>query len=413
MDRDFYDNLKQRRATIQSTWITSLCDHFAAGNRRALLVAPCGVGKTVVAIQVAKQRNWKRWAVVASSLAQIPRWLEEIRVHWPEFLADDTRVTYFVGDANQHLTADEEQEEKEFATTNNLTRNSSELSFFLADSARGGRNHLVFSLWRSGAAFSSGLSEEVKIDGMLLDEAHNAAVECAEVIEPDPLTLLETVVEGKKVPTLHWLDDLLINADERLFLTATPKSHSKDTISRPAKFVFESGVTEEQQKAHKESLSVEGRRIVTTTVSMRDSNLFGKPVVCVSNGKACAERLILPPKTVVSLRLRQQAIEYCYIDREEEDEENTEEEDEEEMEEQDTDTDSTLFETISSLIAGRFEGKPLVCQNCSRDSTWTRRSSTIVPFTPVPLLAPRTSVCASLFSFATASRTPSCSKKRQ
>jgi predicted helicase len=171
----------------------------------------------------------------------------------------------------------------------------------------------VFSLWRSGSAFSCNLEGEL-LDGMLLDEAHNAAVECAERIEADPLSLLETVVDGK-APTLHWLDDSLIHAKQRLFLTATPKSHEDNTTERAPKFIFEEGMTKEQKEAHKASVNTEGRKIRTTTVSMRDESLFGKPVVCVSNGQACAERLILPPKTVISLRLRQQAATYSDWDR--------------------------------------------------------------------------------------------------
>lgn len=167
---------------------------------RAIVLMPCGTGKTLVALWAAEQLGGKKILVLVPSLALISQtlhaWLKETRWQHPSFLCvcSDPTVTSRADALVLH------QADVDFP----VTTEREAVRTFLERQTNGVK--VIFSTYQSARVVAAGLGKTERFDFGILDEAHTTA--------------------GREGAQFGFaLQDAHLGIAKRLFMTATPRHY--------------------------------------------------------------------------------------------------------------------------------------------------------------------------------------------
>jgi superfamily II DNA or RNA helicase/uncharacterized protein (DUF2384 family) len=167
---------------------------------RAIVLMPCGTGKTLVALWAAEQLGGKKILVLVPSLALISQtlhaWLKETRWQHPSFLCvcSDPTVTSRADALVLH------QADVDFPVTTECEA----VRTFLERQTKGVK--VIFSTYQSARVVAAGMGKTERFDFGIFDEAHTTA--------------------GREGAQFGFaLKDANLPISKRLFMTATPRHY--------------------------------------------------------------------------------------------------------------------------------------------------------------------------------------------
>ena len=189
---------------------------------RATILMPCGTGKTLVALWAAEQLGGQKILVLVPSLALVSQtlheWLKETQWSKPSFLCvcSDPTVTSRAED-----TVVLHQADVDFP----VTTESEAVRSFLEQTTDGVK--VIFSTYQSARVVASGITEKMRFDFGIFDEAHKTA-------------------GGEGAQFGFALKDENLPISKRLCMTATPRHYdvSKRDKEGEAKLVYSMDVPE-------------------------------------------------------------------------------------------------------------------------------------------------------------------------
>lgn len=197
--------------------------YFKAGGTRGKVIMACGTGKTITAHRIAESLEPNRVLMLFPSLMLLKQTLQEWLVNddpseggfdWIAVCSDDTVAER----KNDNLISRVAE-----LGIPNVTTDPAHIQKFL-EGSNGGRRRVVFSTYQSSPQVAEAIEgTRLRFDLMLCDEAHRMA--------------RVTKTSGKATardPFATGLDDTLIPARRRVFLTATPKVYG-ERVKRKAK----------------------------------------------------------------------------------------------------------------------------------------------------------------------------------
>lgn len=207
----------------QEKVVKDAVNHFQAGGTRGKVIMACGTGKTITAQRITEALEPDRVLVLFPSLMLLKQTLQEWLVNadpraggfdWIAVCSDDT-----VADTKYDNLVSRVID----LGLPNVTTDPTHIQTFL-NGSNGGRRRVVFSTYQSSPQVVSAMTGTcLKFDLMVCDEAHRMA--------------RVTKTSGKSTardPFAAGLDDNLVPARRRVFLTATPKVYG-EKVKRKAK----------------------------------------------------------------------------------------------------------------------------------------------------------------------------------
>jgi predicted helicase len=189
---------------------------------RTTILMPCGTGKTLVALWAAEQLDGQNVLVLVPSLALVSQtlheWVKETRWNNPSFLCacSDPTVT---NRAEDRLVL--HQADVDFP----VTTEGDAVRLFLERTTEGVK--IIFSTYQSAHVVAEGMTEDMRFDLGIFDEAHKTAGR-----------------EGKRFSFA--LQDANLPISKRLYMTATPRHYDvrKRDKEGDAKLVYSMDVPE-------------------------------------------------------------------------------------------------------------------------------------------------------------------------
>ena len=241
--------VKKRPRPYQQDALDALIPALQKNDRVSAIMA-CGTGKTLVALWLAENPDFKKILVLLPSLALIRQTLHEWRRenNWES-------MSYISVCSDKSIQDEDENEVSSHSLLDfPVTTSPHEIRTFLDSNES--EVKVVFSTYQSARMVSSAMHRGESFDFGIFDEAHKT-----------------TGKQGRRFS--HALHDHNLPINKRLFLTATPRTFSPKSS---------------EQKI--DPLKVQ---------SMDNAELYGPQAFTLNFGKAVEEKIICPYKVIVTV----------------------------------------------------------------------------------------------------------------